>query len=117
MSNTKPIPNGQVHYILNGSTLRRKLHGRSARARAQFAAKLIENGVTFSDLSAAQISRLCGANTGTVTRELGHAGSRGAQQRTVDRIARKYTADTLMRALDRLTAGPRPELRRRLRTR
>ena len=104
MTNSKPTPNGQVVNVLNGDALRRYLHGKSEGGRAQLAAHLIRNRVSFSDLSAAQVARLVKANSGNVSRALGRAGTRGAQSRTIDRLAKKYGADTLLKALDRATA-------------
>jgi hypothetical protein len=47
---------------------------------------------------------LCAANPGTVAIALGHRGARGPQQRTIDRLGRKYGPDVLMKVLDGLTA-------------
>ena len=68
------------------------------------AANLIAHKVSFSDLSQAQVARLVQVNSGNVSRALGRAGRRGAQQRTLDHLIRRYGTDTLMRALDRATA-------------
>jgi hypothetical protein len=97
--------NGQaVVNTLTGEALRRLLHGKSAKGRAWLAANLIAHKVSFSDLSQAQVARLVRVNSGNVSRALGRAGRRGAQQRTLDHLIRRYGTDTLMRALDRATA-------------
>jgi hypothetical protein len=107
VSNTPTRPNGQALNFLSGNALRRYLHGKTAGERARIAARLIDNKVAFADLSPAQVARLVEAHPGSVSVALGHAGTRGPHQRTLDRIVKRYGADTLLRALDRCTA-PQP---------
>jgi hypothetical protein len=113
MLNNTARPNGQAlrltHQVsglvntLSGSGLRRILHGKSAKKRAATAARLIKHGVSIEGLNQAQAARLCQVNESAVCAALGHTGSRGAHQRTIDRLVKKYGPDTLMKALDRAT--------------
>jgi hypothetical protein len=80
------------------------LHGKTPVERARIVAQLIKYSVEFVDLSPAQIARLANVNPGAVCVALGHAGKRGPHDRTLDRLIRRYGANTLMRALDRATA-------------
>ena len=73
MTNSKPTPNGQVVNVLNGDALRRYLHGKSEGGRAQLAAHLIRNRVSFSDLSAAQVARLVKAKIAATSAALSAA--------------------------------------------
>jgi hypothetical protein len=84
--------------------LRRVLRGKSSKERARLVTLLIERKVVFKDLSPAQLARLCEANPGAVSVELGHAGRRGPRDSTLDRLIKKYGPDVLMRAVDRATA-------------
>jgi hypothetical protein len=95
--------------VLSGPALRRNLHGKREIARAKLAAQLIRNKVSFDNLSRAQVARLCKVNDGNLACVLGRTGTRGPQQRTINRIAKKYSADVLMRALDFLTAPSRTQ--------
>jgi hypothetical protein len=104
---SKSRPNGQVVHILTGVALRRLLHGKSPQERARIAARLVKYKVALEDLSLAQIARLTEANPGSVSIELGNAGKRGARESTLDRLIRKYGADTLRRAVNRATAPTR----------
>jgi hypothetical protein len=97
-------PNGQAIHVLTGLGLRRMLRGKSPRARAEIVARLIRYNVSFTDLSPAQLARLCEANPGAVSVARGNAGTRGPRTGTLDRLLRKYGPDVLMRALDRVTA-------------
>jgi hypothetical protein len=101
--------NGQgcVVNVLTGRALRRALRDKSPKERACLVALLIERKVAFEDLSPAQLARLCKANPGTVSIELGHAGRRGPRDSTLDRLIKKYGPDVLMRAVDRITAPTR----------
>ncbi len=103
MPTTPSTRTGQVINTLSGDALRRHLHGKSEGGRAQLAAYLVRNKVSFTDLSPAQVARLCAVNTGNLSRALGRAGSRGPQSRTLDRLIRKYGPDVLMQAVDRAT--------------
>jgi hypothetical protein len=100
-------PNGQVVTYLAGPVLCRMLRGKSPQARARLVARLLKLGVTFQNLSAAQLARLCEANPGAVSAALGNVGSRGPRDRTIDHLVKKYGADAIMRAVDRATAPQR----------
>jgi hypothetical protein len=97
-------PNGQALTIITGPALRRLLHGKTPCERARIVARLFQRSVAFEDLSPAQIARLCEANPGTVSVALGHAGTRGPRQRTINHLVNKYSAEALIMAFDRATA-------------
>ena len=101
---TTTRPNGSATTFLAGADLRHALWGKSAKERAQIAAHLVDKSVTLGGLTAAQASRLCGVSQCDVTAARGRAGSHGARDKTVERLAKKYGAETLTRALDRATA-------------
>jgi hypothetical protein len=106
MLNSRSGPNGQAVNVLNGPALRRMLHGKTSTERAQIAAQLIEHRVGFVDLSPAQVARLVDTNPGCVSIVLGHAGTRGPRNKTIERLVKKYGPDVLMRALDQATTPP-----------
>jgi hypothetical protein len=100
-------PNGQVTeplHLLDGPTLRRMLQGKGSAARAEVAARLIKHKATLTDLSPAQVARLCGATPAGVSNALGRRGSRGPHAKTINTLVKRYGPDTLMRALDSATA-------------
>jgi hypothetical protein len=108
-SNNRSGSNGQglVVNVLTGRALGRALRGKSPKERACLVALLIERKVAFEDLSPAQVARLCKANSGAVSVMLGHAGKRGPRDSTLNHLIKRYGANTLMRAVDRLTAPTR----------
>jgi hypothetical protein len=108
-SHNRSTSNGQgsVVNVLTGRALRRALRGKSPKERACLVALLIERKVAFEDLSPAQLARLCEANPGTVSVMLGHAGKRGPRDSTLNHLIKRYGANTLMRAVDRITAPTR----------
>jgi hypothetical protein len=99
--------NGQVVTFLSGSVLRRLLHGKPTKERARVIAQLVKLNVAVVGLSPAQGARLGRVHPSSVTIALGNAGKRGPHYRTLDRLIRRYGANTLMRALDRATAPTR----------
>jgi hypothetical protein len=104
-SHNRSTANGQgsVVNVLTGRALHRALRGKSPKERACLAALLIERKVALEDLSPAQVARLCGANPGAVSVELGNAGKRGPRDSTLNHLIKRYGANTLMRAVDRAT--------------
>jgi hypothetical protein len=100
-------PNGQLVTHISGPALRRRLHGKSPQERARLAAQLVRLKVVFADLSPAQVARLTRANPGAVSGALGNAGKRGPRDSTLEHLIKRYGADTLMRAVDRITAPTR----------
>jgi hypothetical protein len=100
----KSRPNGQAITFVSGLALRRLLRGRSPKERARIAAMLVTNGVAVIDLSPVQAARLAGVEPAYLTDALGHRGSRGPRDKTIDHLLKHYGAATLMRAVDRATA-------------
>jgi hypothetical protein len=101
---TVPRANGQPVTYLTGRALRRMTRGKKSKQLAEIAARLLRYGVTFDQLSAAQVCRLVGANPGAVSTALGNAGKRGPRVSTLDRLIKRHGPDVLMKAVDRATA-------------
>ena len=79
-------------FVYSGRSLKALLRGSSPQQRAKIAARLVRLKAQVSDLSAAQFGRLCQANSGAVSVELGHRGKRGPRPSTVDRLLRERGA-------------------------
>jgi hypothetical protein len=94
--------NGQA--FLSGSVLRRLLHGKPPQERARVAAAIINHGVAVTELSPAQVARLVDVGPAYLTDALGHRGSRGPRNKTINHLLKHYGPNVLMRALDRATA-------------
>jgi hypothetical protein len=87
-------PTGQVGTAFSGRELKALLRkrGKSRQQRARTTAWLMRLNAQVFDLSAAQFSRLCQANPGAVSIELGHRGKRGPRPSTVNRLLRERGA-------------------------
>jgi hypothetical protein len=96
--------NGQAVTFLSGSVLRRLLHGKPPQERARVAAAIVNHGVAVTELSPAQVARLVDVGPAYLTDALGHRGSRGPHNKTINHLLKHYGPDVLMRALDRVTA-------------
>ena len=92
---------GRVQYPINAADLRRLLRGKSAKGRAVIAAKLARGDFTFvGPPSPALAARMCEANPRSVSVLLDHRGARGPRKSTINKLAKKYGASTLLQALD-----------------
>jgi hypothetical protein len=100
----KSRPNGHAITFISGPALRRLLRGRSPKERARIAAMLVKHGVAIIELSPVQAARLVGVEPAYLTGPLGHRGSRGPRDKTINHLLKHYGAETLMRAVDRATA-------------
>ena len=91
MPNNRNGQNGQALNVLHGPALRRALHNATPAERAQIGAQLVQHGVALANLSAAQVARLVKADPSAICAALGHRGSRGPRQSTIDYLAQRYT--------------------------
>jgi hypothetical protein len=80
------------------------LHGKPPQERARVAAAIVNHGVAVTELSPAQVARLVDVGPAYLTDALGHRGSRGPHNKTINHLLKHYGPDVLMRALDRVTA-------------
>ena len=79
-------------FAYSGKALKALLRKKSPQQRARITARLVRLNAQVYDLSATQFGRLCKANPGSVSIELGHRGKRGPRPSTVDRLLREHGA-------------------------
>ena len=97
-------PNGQAFNFVSGSALSRLLRGKSPQERAAIIAQLIRHDVAVVGLLAVQGARLGRVSPTDVSIALGRVGKRGPHEKTVTHLVKRYSADALMRAVDRITS-------------
>jgi hypothetical protein len=103
-SSTIPV-SARTPIPVTSAALRRMLTGKTNKQKAAIAACFTNGTCVFAGpYSQEQAARLCDVPPTYVVTAVGHSGRRGARNRTIDRLVRKYSGATLMRALDRATA-------------
>jgi len=85
-----------------GRNLKRLLHGKPPRVRAQAGAKLVRGEFAYCAPTVAQAARLVGASAQRIHALLGHQ-PKPASDAQIDRLIAKLGAERVMAALDRYT--------------
>jgi hypothetical protein len=85
-----------------GRNLKRLLHGKSARVRAQAGAKLVRGEFAYEAPTVPQAARIVGTSAQRIHAALGHQ-PKPPTDAEIDRLVAKLGAERVMAALDRWT--------------